>query len=163
MGQRDQLSRLAYIIHAGSVHAPYKIHIYSRAWMLADASERTAPPLLHQRRARHKRRPQQAAARINAARINMDHLAREAARGAARSVADDRHQDVGQNAKSQAQRDHAGNFANDLAWSWAGADIFHEKWRLRFVRSRRSERATANVAHGVLQRGDPADMRALPV
>jgi hypothetical protein len=93
--------------------------------------------------------------------MNLDQGARETAgRSAIRSVTDDRHQNVGQDAKSQAQRDHAANFGKDLAWSWAGADIFHEKRRLSFIRSGGSERATANVAHGVLQRSDPTNMRA---
>jgi hypothetical protein len=69
---------------------------------------------------------------------------------------------MGQDAKSQAQRDHPANLGKDLAWSRAGADIFHEKWRLRFVGSGGSKRATANLAHGVLQRGYPRDIRALP-
>ena len=90
-------------------------------------------------------------------------IRRPGERSAARSVAEDSHENVRQDAKSQAQGDHAANFGKDLAGSRTGVEIFHEKWPIRLVRSGQSERVTMKVAHSVLERGDRPDIGALPV
>jgi hypothetical protein len=70
---------------------------------------------------------------------------------------------MSQDAKSQADGDHPANFAKDFSGPRTDVEIFHEKWPIRLVRSRESERVTLKVGHGVLERGDPADIGALPV
>lgn len=96
--------------------------------------------------------------------IDLNHPAGELAGGSTvRSVADECHQDVGQDTKSQAHHDHAANFGKDFTWSRTGAEIVHAKWMFRFVPGRESERAAAKMVHGVLERGDVADMEVVPV
>lgn len=70
---------------------------------------------------------------------------------------------MGQHTEAQADHDHAANFGKDLARAWTVAEIFHEHVALRFVLSGGSDRATVNVVHGVLERGDAANMSIRPV
>lgn len=79
------------------------------------------------------------------------------------SVADDRHQDMGHHSESQADHDHAADFGKDLTWPWPGAAIVHEHRAFRFVLGGGSDRAMVKVVHGVLERGDAANMAMVAV
>jgi hypothetical protein len=70
---------------------------------------------------------------------------------------------MGQDTKSQAHHDHAANFGKNFAWSRTSADIVDAKWRFRFVPGGGSERTAAKIVHGVLERGNVADMEVLAV
>ena len=67
-----------------------------------------------------------------------------------------------QDAKCQADGDHPANFAKDFSGPRTDVEIFHEKWPIRLVRSRESEKVTVKVAHGVLERGEWADIGGAP-
>ena len=67
-----------------------------------------------------------------------------------------------QDAKSQADGDDPANFGEDFARSRSDVEIFHQKWPIRLVRSRESEKVTVKVAHGVLERGEWADIGGAP-
>jgi hypothetical protein len=70
---------------------------------------------------------------------------------------------MGHDPKPQAHRNHSPDFGKDFAGPWTGADIVHQKRAFGLLRSGESKRPTVKVVHGVLERGDPADIGSLPV